>query len=156
MSMQDSLPSVKIDNAPLHVQLMNLGRTIENPALISEFLHDDFSCHEIKMLIFRLKSDASKEAKNMWLKEFMTRRGVRGWTGSSSLCRQELFNAQRRQATMSKIVAEMFLLKTFADTAGYSYSDKEALQSLRRARKLFESTEWAIEDDGSVPEEESE
>jgi len=156
VAMQDQLPERRIENASLEVQLMNLGRILENPSVINDFSHNDFSCHEVKMLIFRLKSNAVLEAKNLYLKQFMERRGLRNWGESSSMCLKELFDTQRRQATLHKLSNEMSTLRRYVDTAAYSVTPADALRSLRRASKLFEACLWAIDDDGSVPEEDEE
>jgi len=100
MAMEPLPPEIDVDDAMFQVQLMNLGRIMENPNLILEFLPKDFVDPEIKWLIHELKSDKVPEAKNLLLKEFMKRRGLSSWGESSAGVKKELFDTQRRQRTI--------------------------------------------------------
>lgn len=100
MAMEPLPPEMDVEDATLQVQLMNLGRIMENPSLILEFTTSDFTDLEIKWLIHELKSDKVTEAKNFSLKQFMKRRGLQNWGESSSGVKKELFDTQRRQRTL--------------------------------------------------------
>lgn len=90
-------------NAPYEVQLLNLGRIIENPGLIMDFKPSDFMNEEMYNLVAVLKSDKPMEAKNLHLKTFMKSRGLADWGAKSAGCRKELFDTQRRQVAINSL-----------------------------------------------------
>tara|TARA_R110002096_G_scaffold66682_1_gene162140 strand:- start:7024 stop:7452 length:429 start_codon:yes stop_codon:yes gene_type:complete len=118
-------------HAPYEVQLMNLGRIIENPSLIMDFKASDFMDKQIYDLIKVLKSDKTKEAKNLHLKMFMRSRGLANWGGESSGCRKELFDTQRRQVAIS----------TLALHASMAVERLQALGTIGNTERLLEALE---------------
>lgn len=127
----------EVHNAIHEVQLMNLGRIIENPALIHLFSHDDFSDPTIRALIKTLKSkDKTVEAKNFQLKQYMKRRGVSTWGEESSGCKKELFDTQRRQRAAEVLAFNAVLAVDYLRTNG-SVINKDMLKdALDKVREL--------------------
>ena len=127
----------EVHNAIYEVQLLNLGRIIENPSLIHLFSHEDFSDITIRNLIKVLKSkDKTIEAKNFHLKEYMKRRGVSTWGEESSECKKELFDTQRRQRAAEILAFNAVLAVDYLRTNG-SVTNKDTLKkALDKVREL--------------------
>lgn len=125
-------------NVPFLLQLVNLGRIIENPSLISAFAARDFMDASIHELIRVLKSDKPKEAKNLHLKTFFRRMGCSDWGPESSGSRKELFEAQRRQVAMNCIANQAVLMIEDLQRVGHVTNKSGMTKSLEDLKELIE------------------
>jgi hypothetical protein len=126
------------ERAPYEVQLMNLGRIIEDPSLLKLFEPEDFINSDIAILIGILKSDKPVEAKRLHLKSFMKRRGLKNWGDDSEGCKKELFDTQRRQAAIRKLAWETHLMiRTLQE--GNPEDTSGVLKSLEHVKGFIEN-----------------
>ena len=134
MAMEPVNLDTDIYDAPYEVQLLNLGRIIENPNLIVDFKPSDFMNEEIYDLVTVLKSDKPVEAKNLHLKTFMRSRGLANWGDKSAGCRKELFDTQRRQVAISSLAFySSLIIDSLQRSGGIGNSEKllEAIENVK-------------------------
>ena len=129
-----------VSDAAREVQLMNLGRIIENPHLVREFMASDFTDREICSLVSILKSDKPNEAKNFHLKAFMKNRGVNDWGDLSSGCRKALFDTQRRQKLLGALLFWTHLVVEDLTRMGSSPDKTKVLETIDQIRACYEDS----------------
>jgi hypothetical protein len=134
----DSSYEENMFNAPYEVQLMNLGRILENPKLISLFSSNDFLDTNMRNLIEVLKSDKPKEAKNLHLKMFMKSRGLKDWGTESSECKRELFDTQIRQYSIHFLALQANLVLDRLMTTGGIGDNTGVLEALENVKGFIE------------------
>lgn len=139
MAMEPMLPEMPIHDATLQVQLLNLGRILENPSLLKEFLPKDFSDLEIKGLIYELQSDRVMESKNLTLKQFLKRRGLLDWGDLSSGVKKELYDTQKRQSLIEgTITYALTMIDRLRATGSIEQRDREILvEAVDRIKGVF-------------------
>ena len=138
MGMEPSPPEVPFNDAMYQVQLINLGRILENPEIINDFITEDFADMELKWVTRELKSDKLKEAKNEILKSFMARRGLLNWGEGTSGVRKELFDTQRRQTTIENAALQACILIDNIKAFGSSANKQDVLSAVEKLKGLLE------------------
>jgi len=140
MAMEPDDYNGEVFNAPYEVQLMNLGRIIENPDLIKLFEPGDFMDADIYKLIQVLKSDKLLAAKNLQLKTFMKKKGLSDWGPESSGCKKELFEAQRRQVSMHALAFHTNLILETLMTSGHTGKKDDMIKAIDTIKGLVDAT----------------
>jgi len=140
MAMETNQYEGEIFNAPYEVQLMNLGRIIENPSLIELFKPSDFMDADMHKLISVLKSDKTKAAKNLHLKTYMKEKGLADWGLESSGCKQEMFDTQRRQVSIHALAFHTSAVLETLMTAGHAGKADEMIKALDTIKGLIDGT----------------
>lgn len=138
MAMEPTNNDADVFNATYEVQMLNLGRIIENPALVLEFEASDFLDREMSGLIQILKSDKTLEAKNLHLKTFMKQRGLGNWGPDSSGCKKELFDTQRRQKAIHALAFHTNLIIDDLMNRGYMGDNTAVLNALATVKGFIE------------------
>ena len=140
MAMEPTEYDGEMFNAPYEVQLMNLGRIIENPDLIMLFEASDFMDKDMNKLIRELKSDKMKAAKNLQLKSYMKKKGLADWGSDSSGCKKELFEAQRRQVAIHALAFHTSAVLETLMSAGHAGKTDDMIQAIDTIKGLVDAT----------------
>lgn len=139
MAMEPTDYNGEMFNAPYEVQLMNLGRIIENPDLIKLFEASDFMDPDINKLIRELKSDKLRAAKNLQLKSYMKKKGLADWGSDSSDCKREMFDAQRRQVAINRLAFHTNLILETLMSAGHAGKTDEMIKAIDTIKGLIDA-----------------
>lgn len=139
MAMEPTEYSGEMFNAPYEVQLMNLGRIIENPDLIKLFEASDFMDKDINKLIRELKSDKLKAAKNLQLKTYMKKKGLADWGPESAGCKKELFEAQRRQVAVHALAFHTNMILETLMSQGHAGKTDDMIKAIDAIKGLIDA-----------------
>jgi len=139
MAMEPDEYNGEVFNAPYEVQLMNLGRIIENPQLIKIFEASDFMDPDMNTLIRELKSDKLTAAKNLQLKTYMKKKGLADWGSESSGCKKELFEAQRRQVATHALAFHANMIVETLMTTGHVGKKDDMIKALDTIKGLIDA-----------------
>lgn len=139
MAMEPDEYNGEVFNSPYEVQLMNLGRIIENPELVLLFEASDFMDPDINSLIRMLKSDKTLAAKNLQLKTYMKKRGLSDWGPESSGCKKELFEAQRRQVAVHALAFHTNMILETLMSQGHAGKTDDMIKAIDTIKGLIDA-----------------
>jgi hypothetical protein len=108
------------------LEMLNLGRIIENPALLAEFESKDFSDPLLRMLIEKLKSNGNKTQKEQWLEEYLLRIGCKPWRMCGEDRKENLTEGQ-------KVAAEKWRIEELKRKLPSAIGHEQAMKMIEEA-----------------------